>query len=163
MSTVNKGRPLLYKTPEELRGAIEGYFESCWQEKWEYDKRAKKWTQCLDHEGNPIKVQHKPYTMTGLALALNTSRLTLKNYRERADFEEIVQWARDMCENYLEEGMLKNKIPAIPAIFNAKNNYGWADKSELDVNTNITEMPTVKKDGEDVKFDVGTPDTTESS
>jgi hypothetical protein len=55
--------------------------------------------------------------------------------------------------------MFKGTIPAVPGIFNAKNNYGWVDKHEVDSNLSVTEMPTIKKNGKEVKYNIG-PDAT---
>ena len=42
-----------------------------------------------------------------------------------------IKKAKDICERFLEEGMFKGTIPAVPGIFNAKNNYGWVDRTEV--------------------------------
>lgn len=165
------GRPLLFDNAEALEAAISDYFESCWEEVWHQqailDPETKKptgeteWIQKLDRHGNPILRQMRPYSITGLAVALNTSRQTLLNYEERPEFFDTIKKAKDICEKYLEEGLLCGEIPAAPGIFNAKNNYGWVDKSEIDSNLKVQEMPTIKKDGQDLKFNIG-PDAKET-
>ena len=52
---MNTGRPLKYKTAEELDKAIEQYYADC-------------------------QKQMRPYTMSGLAVALGIDRKTLLNY-----------------------------------------------------------------------------------
>jgi len=107
------GRPLKFESVEQLESMIEEYFTYCDLEK-------------------------KPYSVTGLAIWLDTSRETLINYEERPEFFDAVKRAKLRCENYVEEGALTNKINATSAIFNLKNNYGWVDKKEVDQKTDIT-------------------------
>lgn len=105
------GRPLKYKTKEELQKAIDIYFAECDSNK-------------------------EPYTVTGLALALNMSRQDLINYQDRKMFFDTIKNAKLKIENYLEKHLVTdNGVTGI--IFNLKNNYGWKDKQEtINVNTN---------------------------
>ena len=165
----DEGRPLLFKTPGELESAIEAYFESCWEEVWvtqrklDNDKKPIKddfgnfemeWIPKLNREGKHILRQTKPYTLSGLALALNCCRQTLLNYKERPEFLDTIKKAKAVCEAFLEEGMLAGEIPAIPGIFNAKNNYGWADKTEIGLTAKVTKMDKITKDGQEIDFNV---------
>lgn len=114
------GRPPKFKTVEELESAIQAYFDSCWD---------------IDDKGK--RTQIRPYTITGLALALDTTRETLLDYENKyEEFSDTIKRAKLQCQNYVEEGMIMGKVPAIPAIFNLKNNYGWRDKTETDHTTN---------------------------
>lgn len=107
------GRPLKFKTVEELDQKIEEYFNNC-------DKN------------------NKPYSMTGLALALDTFRSVLLDYAEKDDYSYSIKKAKQRCENWVEENALLNKVNPTSAIFNLKNNYkGWKDKSEVDNNVVI--------------------------
>lgn len=68
------GRPLKFKTVKDLEEKINAYFKSCWSQKIDMfgnpvfmkDKSGKKTTE-------PVMVQTKPYTVTGLAVFLSTS------------------------------------------------------------------------------------------
>ena len=107
------GRPRKYETVEELEEIIEEYFTEC-----DDDKR--------------------PYTVTGLALALGMSRRGLLDYCTRVDengepFLHSIKNAKDRCEAKIEEGLLSGKYNATGAIFNLKNNYGWKDKQEQEI------------------------------
>jgi hypothetical protein len=106
------GRPLLFKSREELQGKIEEYF-----------------TWCDEH--------NKPYLITGLALALRTSRETLINYESREEFFDTIKDAKLKCEGYAEDYLYTGKNVG-GAIFNLKNNYGWRDKTEVDQKGEIT-------------------------
>lgn len=122
------GRPLKFKTTEELQEKIDAYFESCWEER--EDEKTKK----------EYKFQVRPYTITGLAMHLDTSRQTLMNYEERGEFFDAIKRAKLKIENYTEEKLHGNNVTGV--IFSLKNNYGWVDKKEID-NTHKGEL-TVK-------------------
>lgn len=100
------GRPLKYNNIEEMRKDIEKYFKMC-------DKK------------------EKPYTVSGLAYALNISRQTLLNYEEKDEFFDTIKKAKDKIETQLEENALLGKYNSTFAIFNLKNNYGWQDRQEI--------------------------------
>ena len=107
------GRPRKYETVEELEGMITKYFQTCDEE-------------------------NKPYTITGLAIALDMSRQGLLDYCSRKDengepFLDSIKRAKDRCEAKIEEGLLSGKYNATGAIFNLKNNYGWRDKQEQEI------------------------------
>lgn len=105
------GRPLRFKTPEEMQERIDAYFASVEEPKV--------------IEGN---IYFEPITITGLALALDTSRETLCNYEKRDEFFDTIKRAKLRCENYAEKQMFRGKNAAGP-IFALKN-YGWTDKQE---------------------------------
>ena len=133
------GRPLKYK-PDELAKKIDDYFMSCTREEW-VDEVMR------DDDGNiqynaygvklykPIRVrkQHKPITVGGLAVYLDTSRETLREYKDRPEFVDTIKRAWDYIEMSLENGMLDGSINPTAGIFNAKNNFGWRDKTETDI------------------------------
>ena len=100
------GRPLKFNTVKELQGKIDKYFESC-------------------------KKENRPLTITGLALALDTSRKVLLEYEEREEFSNAIKKAKLMCENYAEEFLFTSRQVA-GTIFNLKNNYGWKDKQDVE-------------------------------
>lgn len=110
------GRPLKFKSPEDLEEMIAGYF-----------------TDCDENE--------RPYTITGLALWLDTSRETLLDYQERPEFSDAIKRAKVKCENWVEENALMNKVNPTTAIFNLKNNYGWKDKVEQDITSDGKALP----------------------
>ncbi len=102
------GRPLKFQTVEDLDCKIEAYFAEC-------------------------DTMEEPYTITGLAVALDTSRQTLCEYEERAEFIDTIKRAKDKCEKQIEVMALKGKYNPAFSIFNLKNNYGWRDKNESEV------------------------------
>lgn len=109
------GRPLKFKTVEELQERIDSYFELTPKEEW---------------------------TITGLAYHLDTYRQTLLNYEERDEFLDAIKKAKLKVENGYEIDLKKNGRTG--TIFALKN-FGWQDKTEteskvtLDVN-NLSQL-----------------------
>jgi hypothetical protein len=138
MNAENKiGRPLKFKTPKKLEQRITEYFESCFETKWEDElQRDEDGNKLKDETGawvyKPVrkKVLVKPMSITGLAIALDTSRRTLLDYSEKDGYSHSIKAALDFCHNFVEDGMLSGKINPAAAIFNLKNNYGWIDETE---------------------------------
>ncbi len=108
------GRPLRWSKPEEIEPMIEAYFAEC-------------------------VAEGKPYTITGLAYAMDTSRETLMNYEGRGEFFDTIKKAKDKCSLYAEEQLFLGKNTA-GIIFNMKNNYGWKDKQEIEHSGGIDKL-----------------------
>lgn len=107
-------RPKLYSSVEDMEKIIDEYFKKC-------DEK------------------EKPYTMSGLAYALDMDRRSLLNYSKDEMFFPTIKKAREKVEQQLEENALMGKANATFTIFNLKNNYGWQDKTEVQVNKNPIE------------------------
>lgn len=101
----HRGRPLRFKTPEEFEAQAMEYVAEC--------KRTK-----------------EPITITGLAMALHTTRQVLMDYARRDEFTDAVKRVKQIAENYAETQGYKGKSP-IFAIFALKN-FGWKDKQEVE-------------------------------
>lgn len=113
-SKIGNDNALKYKTAEELQKGIDRYFQEC-------DEK------------------EKPYTMSGLAFSLDIDRRTLTNYSNKESFFPLIKKAKQKVEQQLEENALMGKANATFTIFNLKNNYGWQDKTEVQVNKNPIE------------------------
>ena len=96
------GRPLKFKTDEELQEAINNYFEYCKQYK-------------------------KPETIAGLAYHLGVDRTTIYCYEKREPFFDTIKGARERILAGLEEALFTEGKSG--QIFLAKN-YGYSDKQE---------------------------------
>jgi len=118
------GRPKKFKCVEDMKVLIDGYFESCFREEKLYNKNG-------DVVGFET-VQFRPFTITGLCIALDTNRENLLNYSKDDEFFDTISHAKMKCHNYAEEHLYTAKNPA-GVIFNLKNNYGWKDKTEQEV------------------------------
>lgn len=103
------GRPRKWKTPEELQEAIDAYFAKCDAEK-------------------------RPYTITGLAIALNTTREVLLDYENQYEqgFRDTIKKAKQKCQAYAEEQLFTNPRTA-GVIFNMVNNYGWKNRQDTEI------------------------------
>lgn len=112
------GRPPKYTKVEEIQEKIDKYFEEC-------------------------KLNNKPYTITGLGLALDMSRQDLINYSKKDEFFDTIKKAKMRVENYLEERLI-NDTSTTGIIFNLKNNYGWKDKQE-NVNVGVSYEEYIKR------------------
>lgn len=156
------GRPLKFKTPEELQERIDAYFADCdphmeevteWVEARDKSGQLKKDEHGLNYlieVTHKVMTQQKHYTITGLAVWLDTSRQTLINYEEKGEFFDTVKGAKDKIESYTEQ-LLFTTTPTGP-IFNLKNNYEWQDKTERDLRVELPKPilgGTTKDDDDD--------------
>jgi len=98
------GRPLKFTTVKQIEKQIDKYFKEC------------------DDEGFP-------YTITGLALALDTSRKLLCEYEDKPQFSNTIKKAKTKVENFAEKKLYSPHT--IGAIFHLKN-FGWSDKVDID-------------------------------
>ena len=98
------GRPLKFKTPEELQEKIDVYFEETKKEEW---------------------------TITGLALALDTYRSVLCDYEtldNRKEYSNTIKKAKLKVEYSYELDLKKSGRTG--TIFALKN-FNWKDRQEL--------------------------------
>lgn len=133
------GRPLKFKTVEELDNAIQAYFDACDPHVVHYQAEAgRKENGETIWETRTRYSEQKPYTMTGLARALSIDRGTLLNYSKKAEFFSTVEAARQRCAEYAESQLFGPY--ANGAKFALTNNYSsegaeWSDKKAVDHTT----------------------------
>lgn len=108
------GRPLAYKTAEELVEAIDLYFET---------------DAYIEMGGAEEKYKMFAPTMAGLALSIGIDRKTLTNYAHKDEFFPAIKKARSRVEVALEQRLYGNNVTGV--IFNLKNNFNWCDKQEI--------------------------------
>ena len=129
------GRPLKYQSVDDMQVLIDKYFEDCDNHHY----------KTYDEDGNEIyKHAPKPYTITGLALALDMSRQDLLNYQGKREFFDAIRKAKQRCENYAEEQLFRQGN-CTGVIFNLKNNYGYKDKQEVEAEVSQTIKVTPPK------------------
>lgn len=103
------GRPLKFQTQEELEDAIEAYFSMTPKDEW---------------------------TITGLAIGLDTFRSVLMDYesgkydKEDREYSNAIKKAKHKVENGYEIDLKKHGRSG--TIFALKN-FDWKDKNETDV------------------------------
>jgi hypothetical protein len=94
-------------------------------------------------------------TISGLVLYLGfCDRQSFYDYEKKPDFSCTIKRARTFIE--MEYEHLLRTQSSTGAIFALKN-FGWVDKSELDMNAKVTKMPTITKNGKKAVFNVGEP------
>lgn len=132
------GRKFL--SPEHLQSMVNEYFESCMGPTFNKDGDLVR-----DHQGNLLKVQVKPYTLSGLALHLGLSTETLRKYKngkldtildemkaETEDwltFSKVILKAKQVIESYAE-GRLYDRDGSNGARFVLDCCYGWVSHKE---------------------------------
>lgn len=99
------GRPLKFKNVKALQKAIDEYFEEC-------------------------RKTGEPLTVTGLALALNTTRDTLMDYEKKDGYSDTVKRAKLMIENAYEKRLIERGNGG--DVFALKQ-FGWSDKQEVNI------------------------------
>lgn len=148
------GRPLKFTTVTELKLKINEYFDRC-----DPHTEMRRVIDGHGKEGNALWVEREvlttgvPYTITGLARALKTSRETLLDYEsgkydDKADdvdsagdrFSDVIKDAKLRVQQNAEE-FLMSGAPATGAIFWLKNNAGWRDRQEVDHTTKDQPIP----------------------
>lgn len=156
------GRPLKFENVDALQKSIDAYFTECDREEdtriFEHEgedleeipgiekntrvlrkrivcKKCRRdlWSDgCLLVSG-ALKLR-KPYTVTGLAVWLDTSRQTLLDYQFRKEFTDTILRAKQRIESYGEEKLYDKGFPTKGVIFSLSNNYErWAEKIEAKV------------------------------
>ena len=119
----------MYKSKEEIQEKIDAYFKEC-EGRVLTDAED---NPLVDKYGYVIRVDTRPLTITGLALALGfTSRQALLNYQAKAEFVDTITRAKARVEQYAEE-RLYDKDGANGAKFNLANNFeGWKERQQID-------------------------------
>lgn len=120
------GRPLKFNSVEELEIAIEAYFQKMNNSLY------------INADGIPV---YEPLTITGLALALDTTRKTLMEYEEKDVFSNTIKKAKTKVENFAEKRLFGSAPTG--AIFALKN-YGWKDTQDVN-QTNINPQVIITK------------------
>lgn len=106
------GRPLKFKSADELQKKIDGYFE---------------WADA----------NNKPYTITGMAVYLDCDREQISANEARPEFAYAIKKAKDRIQAENEEKTMTGKYNTAFMIFSFKNNYGWSDRQDVNVNAEV--------------------------
>jgi hypothetical protein len=128
------GRPPLYKSAVEMQKAIDKYFKDCDGKPYTLkDSETGEEKPVFDKYGQPIVIGQRPYTITGLALALGlNSRQALLNYQDKQEFVDTVTRAKAKVEEYTESRLF-DRDGAMGAKFSLANNFKeWRDKQDIE-------------------------------
>lgn len=110
------GRPKKYPCVEDMQNKIDEYFNRCDEDEL-------------------------PYTVEGLAYALDLDRKSLLNYSKDQEFFHTIKRAKEKVLYRLSELSLAGKLNSSVTIFNLKNNYNYTDKQEIkqDITADVTQ------------------------
>lgn len=117
---INLGRPKLYNNVEDFSKLVDSYFKKCDED-------------------------NRPYTISGLAHALDMDRKSLLNYSKDANFFPTIKKAKEKVEQQLEESLYRLGNNS-GVIFNLKNNFGWKDSIEVENNNEISKLDELLKE-----------------
>lgn len=106
------GRPRKFQSVEAMSSLIDEYFTEC-------DK------------------QKRPYMVTSLCIHLDIDRDTLLEYEKLKDFSGTIKKAKQRIKAYAEEQLFRSGGQVAGVIFNLKNNWGYSDKSEVEVSGDV--------------------------
>lgn len=134
------GRPRKYSNPKELQSIVDKYFNDCNGEILT-DKDGQ---VLLDKYSKPIRINEKPLTMTGLALAVGfNSRTTFMEYIgrgyedgctvEEKEITDILTHAKAIVENYAETRLFDKDGSNGAKFWLASNGKGWTDKQDVSI------------------------------
>lgn len=104
-----------YQTPEQMEEKLKAYFAQ-------------------------MKAENRPFTITGIADALELERVQLITYQNKPEFYPLISKAKRQVEIQCEERLYLG-TNCTGTIFSMKNNFGWRDQQHVEVdarNTNIT-------------------------
>ena len=118
----NVGRPLKFQSVEQMQKLIDAYFEEC------------------DSTG-------QIYTVTGLAMALDTDRITLVRYTERDEYSNTIKKAKQKVENQMVSRALSGQYNSAVSIFLMKNNFGYQDKVDVRIDNEEDDPITIAMKG----------------
>ena len=106
-----------FKNAEELQLKIDEYFELC------NEKR-------------------RPYTISGLAIFLDITTSTLRNYEKvygTTDYAEIISKAKQRIEEFAECSLYDNRKTA-GAKYVLENNFQWSNKQDVNLSGEISQI-----------------------
>ena len=103
------GRPPKYKHVEDMQALIDKYFNDCDE-------------------------TETPYTITGLAMALDMTREKVIKYGQKDEFRDAIKKAKQKVENSYELRLIKSGRAG--DIFALKN-FGWSDRQETSITGSV--------------------------
>ena len=125
------GRPPKYTAVEEMEEKIEAYFAKC-------DARI---VRMLVNQGNKKVLgdvpKPEPYTVQGLAVALDLTTKGLLDYEEKGKFCATIKKAKSRIEANKVTHMLDGDGYGAGYIFDLKNNHGWRDKQDVNITGDV--------------------------
>jgi len=124
------GRPPIYTNPEEMESKAEEYFSKC-------DTGEE--IEVLAKNGTVVKITKKiPYTVPGLSHHLGfATRKGVFDYKQKGEFRNTITRALQRIERQRNEKALTGEQEPRFAQFDLKNNFGWKDQQNVQVDAEI--------------------------
>ena len=70
----------------------------------------------------------------GWAVFLGTTRTTINTYQKRGgEWTEFICWFKELIASQKKQAMFTYAIPPVVGIFDLKNNHGYTDKTEVEM------------------------------
>lgn len=141
------GRPKKYKSKKALAEAIERYFSSI--SRTIPAQEALTGNEIYNDDGERIMLTQyvRPPSICSMCLYLGIDRSTWQNYCDaqlHPELQDITQTARARIEAYLEEQLLTREKGLQGIIFNLQNNYGWKQKTEMELGEKTRQTVTAQ-------------------
>ena len=134
------GSPPMYTDPLEMQRVCDNYFNWC-------DSQ----TKTIIRNKNE-KVIYKPYTVSGLTLALGFASVqSLLDYEKKPQFSDTIKKAKLRVANWTEEKAANGEIDTVFGMFSLKCNFGWVEKQEINFTGNLA-LSTVLKSVEGKEY-----------
>lgn len=126
------GRPPKYNNPEEMQRIIDLYYLAC-----KINRDDIKPPSTLSDEDLLIieEVEDIVPAISGLAYTLGMATETLRAYGKEDEFSATVKRAKQRVEMSLEQRLAGTAVTG--SIFSLKNNFGWKDKTEQEIKTDM--------------------------
>lgn len=115
-------------TPEEFAEKAAKYFADCDKPYFSPDcEKCRKSGSDADCRGCP-KRKCRPYTLSGLCLALGITKREFGALRGNRRFCDEVEMAMLKIEAFIEEGGFSGEISGTLALADLKENFGWGEE-----------------------------------
>jgi hypothetical protein len=133
------GRPPKFETPELMQEVIDLYFLACRVHKeqaLDIGPAEARFNDLTDDQLAIVNdIEDVAPIISGLAYTLGMSTEALRNYEHKDEFVATVKRAKQRVEMGLEQRLAGNAVAG--PIFSLKNNFGWKDKTEQDINAKV--------------------------
>lgn len=141
------GKPRIYPEVEALKQRIDDYFNSITINKprvqyvtigYEDDEKKIPIVEerpVLNNSGEQVidTVYFENPSVIGMCLFLGLHKETLRLYEKEEKYFATIKSAKHKIEKYLESELFRGQGQVTGIIFNLKNNFGWVDKQEIEM------------------------------
>lgn len=81
------------------------------------------------------------------AVFMGVTRITLNSYQKRGgEWTEFISWFKELIASQKKQAMFNYVIPPVVGIFDLKNNHGYVDKTEVEIDTQAQERGQIDRE-----------------